>query len=210
MIKENKGIQNTEEKILDAAKIVFMENGLDKTRMQDIADRAGISRSALNYYFRTKENLFEVLMDKIFDGIFPAIEPLINNSVPFIEKIDTIIDIYDSQLRKNDFIPRFLFFEFQRNPSLIYAFIKKSQRVQDYQNMMVNALQKEMESGRICTKPLDEVLVTFFSLIFVPYLLNPLLSEFWKKDEKKKQEFFDTNKKKAKKLLIYYFKPNQN
>ena len=55
---------NTEEKILEAAKEVFMKYGLYGARMQDIADTAGINKALLHYYFRNKEKLF----DQVFEG----------------------------------------------------------------------------------------------------------------------------------------------
>ena len=51
----------TEQLILDAAKKVFISKGLDGTRMQEIADEAGINKSLLHYYFRSKDKLFEVI-----------------------------------------------------------------------------------------------------------------------------------------------------
>ena len=54
----------TEEKVLEAAKEVFMKYGLYGARMQDIADTAGINKALLHYYFRSKEKLF----DAVFDG----------------------------------------------------------------------------------------------------------------------------------------------
>ena len=59
MAKAIKDDKSTEQKILDAAKQVFMENGLDGARMQDIADKAGINKALLHYYFRSKDKLFE-------------------------------------------------------------------------------------------------------------------------------------------------------
>ena len=49
---------STEEKILTAAKKVFLTRGMDGARMQDIADEAGINKALLHYYFRSKEKLF--------------------------------------------------------------------------------------------------------------------------------------------------------
>ena len=51
----------TEEKILEAAKEVFMKYGLYGARMQDIADTAGINKALLHYYFRSKEKLFDAV-----------------------------------------------------------------------------------------------------------------------------------------------------
>jgi TetR/AcrR family transcriptional regulator len=208
MTQEN-NIPNTEQKILDAAKRIFMEFGLEKAKMQDIANKAGISRTALNYYFRTKENLFLVLMDQIFDGIIPAMEGLIMNNEPFTEKIKSIVDIYDTQLRQNEFIPWFVFVEVQRNPESIREFIRKSTRVQAYLDMMTQTLKKEMEAGRIRTEPIEQIIITFFSLVFSPYLLNPLLTEFYEKDENKKKAFFDEHKENTKRMLSDFLKPEQ-
>ena len=51
--------KSTEEKILAAAKKVFVLKGMAGARMQDIADEAGINKALLHYYFRSKEKLFE-------------------------------------------------------------------------------------------------------------------------------------------------------
>ncbi len=48
----------TEKKIINAATAVFMEKGKDGARMQEIADKAGINKALLHYYFRSKEKLF--------------------------------------------------------------------------------------------------------------------------------------------------------
>jgi len=46
--------KSTEEKILEAAKKVFVNKGMAGARMQDIADEAGINKALLHYYFRSK------------------------------------------------------------------------------------------------------------------------------------------------------------
>ena len=54
----------TEEQILVAARKVFIEKGFEGTRMQEIANEAGINKALLHYYFRTKEKLFEQIFTK--------------------------------------------------------------------------------------------------------------------------------------------------
>lgn len=208
MNKEN-NTKNTEQKIIEAAKHVFMENGLEKAKMQDIADKAGISRTTLNYYFRTKENLFSDLIDQLFDAIIPAFENLLENNTSFLEKVKSIIEIYDAQLRQNDFIPRFMFVEIQRNPKSIYEYINRSPKIQSYLNFMTKTLKKEMEAGTIRIVPLDEIITTFYGLLFSPYLLNPLLSEFWERDGNKKHVFFDMHKKYTISLITNFLTPEK-
>ena len=52
---------STEDKILEAATNVFVSKGMEGARMQEIADKAGINKALLHYYFRSKEHLFEAI-----------------------------------------------------------------------------------------------------------------------------------------------------
>jgi AcrR family transcriptional regulator len=59
--KEVKALDTTTEaKIKNAARVVFHKKGFAATRTRDIAEEAGINLALLNYYFRSKEKLFEI------------------------------------------------------------------------------------------------------------------------------------------------------
>jgi AcrR family transcriptional regulator len=47
----------TRERILDVAQALFTQYGYDKTSLRDIADRLGITKAALYYYFERKEDI---------------------------------------------------------------------------------------------------------------------------------------------------------
>jgi AcrR family transcriptional regulator len=76
----------TEEKILIAARKVFIEKGWDGARMQEIADNAGINKALLHYYFRNKEQLFKRVFAGIVGNSFLISIPLFNLSNPFLKK----------------------------------------------------------------------------------------------------------------------------
>ena len=79
MVKEKKE-KSTEEKILAAAKKVFVAKGMAGARMQDIADEAGINKALLHYYFRNKEKLFEVIFMDAHRNCF-------QRSIPFLSRM---------------------------------------------------------------------------------------------------------------------------
>ena len=68
--------KQTEEKIFEAATEVFEEKGMDGARMQDIANHAGINKSLLHYYFRTKDHLFNAVFEKLAGKMFRKFAPL--------------------------------------------------------------------------------------------------------------------------------------
>ena len=64
----------TEKRILQAATEVFLQKGMGGARMQEIADKAGINKAMLHYYFRSKDRLYEQVftgqLEHFFNGLF--------------------------------------------------------------------------------------------------------------------------------------------
>ena len=109
---------STEDKILLAASKVFTEKGFSGARTRDIAEEAGINLALLNYYFRTKEKLFEQVMKVKIVLLFGQIIPIVTNEKTSLdEKIDLASIKYFDILTKNPNLPIFVLSEFF-NPSI--------------------------------------------------------------------------------------------
>jgi AcrR family transcriptional regulator len=52
--------------ILDTAEDVFAKHGFDGTTIDDIAQRAGLSKGAVYWYFKKKDDLIAGLLDRVF------------------------------------------------------------------------------------------------------------------------------------------------
>ena len=81
---------STEEKIKEAAKKVFLKKGYAATRTRDIAEEAGINLALLNYYFRSKEKLFDLIMLEKLEKFFGTIAPVLNNVNTTLEQKITL------------------------------------------------------------------------------------------------------------------------
>jgi len=100
---------STEEKIKAAAKKLFTQKGFAATRTRDIAEEAGINLALLNYYFRSKEKLFELVMrENIHLFLGTMIENINNNPRPFEEQLDFIVSNYIDMLLENPGLPFFV------------------------------------------------------------------------------------------------------
>jgi AcrR family transcriptional regulator len=60
---------DTREKILREARYLFASRGFDATSMEDIAARVGIKKPSLYYFFKNKEQIFEKVMEDVFDRL---------------------------------------------------------------------------------------------------------------------------------------------
>lgn len=64
---------NTRQRIQDVALDLFAEQGYDKTSLREIAERLDVTKAALYYHFKTKEDILE----GIFEDMNRPIEELL-------------------------------------------------------------------------------------------------------------------------------------
>ena len=84
-------MDNIEQTIINTAKQLFIEKGYTDTSMSDIASRAGINRSTLHYYFRTKDRMFQAVFGSIVSAFFPkATAIILDSDTPYMERISRI------------------------------------------------------------------------------------------------------------------------
>lgn len=107
---------STEQKIKEAARKVFSLKGYAATRTRDIADEAGINLALVNYYFRSKEKLFnEIMQEKIYQ-LFGTIVPiLINPNLSFETKIEIVAENYIDMLIDNPDLPLMVMSEVKKD-----------------------------------------------------------------------------------------------
>jgi TetR/AcrR family transcriptional regulator len=120
---------STEDKILEAAKEVFMKYGLYGARMQDIADTAGINKALLHYYFRNKEKLFDKIFENALARFFEQYLVFEDSSLPAKERlfryVSNIIDFYAEYPQ----MTMFLIKEIGNNPELFKQRIAVAKKI---------------------------------------------------------------------------------
>lgn len=169
--------KKTEEKILDAAKEVFQQKGMSGTRMQEIADKAGINKALLHYYYRTKEKLFEKVFETAFSLFIPKLTGMMTSEKPVLDKIEFFVDNYIDLLNKYPFIPSFVISELNRNPEMLVKIFEKN--VQLKKNRVVEIfdeqIQKEVKAGIL--KPIDarNLMANVVALCIFPVVARPVL-----------------------------------
>lgn len=65
---------DTRTNIREVALELFAEQGYDKTSLREIAERLGITKAAVYYHYKTKEDIFTSLFDDLLGGLDGIIE----------------------------------------------------------------------------------------------------------------------------------------
>lgn len=180
MIK-NKKNENTESIILEAAKAVFQEKGMDGARMQEIADKAGINKAMLHYYYRSKQMLFEAVFKNAFSLLAPQLNAVLNDDSSIEEKVRNFSSNYISFIEKHPYLPNFVIQELNRDPS----FILKMKENGGFPNLdkFKKQVQEEVENRRIKKISAEQLFINILALNVFPFLAKPLIKSLVAVDE---------------------------
>jgi len=111
---------NTKDKIIGAAQMLFLKHGLDGVKMQMVADKAGVNKGLLHYYYKSKAKIFTEVFDRITSELLRDVERLFSDeALSLDEKISSIVDAYFKLLSKNSHLPVFFVSEMNRSPEIL-------------------------------------------------------------------------------------------
>ncbi len=184
--------ENTEEKILEAAKEVFLEKGNDGTRMQEIADKAGINKSLLHYYYRSKEKLFAAVFKYAFSQFAPRIFSAFKDDEDFFALIRNFISVYIDIVSKNPFIPLFIINEINKKNTVFTNVIKMSGI---NPQVFKDRIQKEINNGKIKSIDPNQLIINTIGMCIFPVIGRPLIQVILFEDNKAEYDKFLESRK---------------
>ena len=157
----------TEEKIFNAARIVFQKKGFAGARMQEIADEAGINKAMLHYCFKNKELLFQAVFMNAFGQLAPKINDIFISQDSIFDKIKKFTNSYISFVMLNPYLPQFIIQEMNNNPEFVMSFLKNENRPDP--TLLIVQIEKEIENGII--KPINpkHLLMNMISMTVFPF-----------------------------------------
>ena len=165
---------STEDKIKNAAKAVFHRKGFAAARTRDIAEEAGINLALLNYYFRSKERLFVLVMIETLSGFFGSVSVIINNpETTFEEKIEQFAAGYIDLIFREPDIPLFIMSEIRNNPEQLLQKIDIRNTV--FNSVFIRQFAESVQQGKIKDQSFLHFMMNFIGLIVFPFIGKPLL-----------------------------------
>jgi TetR/AcrR family transcriptional regulator len=173
---------STEEKIIEAARQVFVKNGLEGARMQDIADLAGVNKALLHYYFRSKDVLFGKVFDHYSSYLIPDLQNIVNSDASIIEKLESFVDKYISFFQKNMDLPFFFVSELNRNPQKVIAILASTNKFQYLQQFSFQ-MMLAMQEGKIKKIQPQHLMLNCVSMCLFPFLAKPMIQIVMQMDD---------------------------
>jgi AcrR family transcriptional regulator len=178
MAKEKK-IENikdasAEEKIKQAARKLFTQKGFDAVKTRDIAEEAGLNLALLNYYFRSKQKLFDmIVMENMQQFIQGIIMKISQSNISITEKIEQVVIAYIDMISANPYLPIFVMNQMQNVPSKLVE--KMEPIMKPIRNNFIRELEEAADRGEIARIHPFHFMANLIGLTVFPFIGKPLL-----------------------------------
>ncbi len=170
--------KDAEKDIINAAREVFHNKGFKGATMRDIASRANINLAMVNYYFRSKEKLFDIIIDETLETFYVKLAKSTGrNDIDIIKKIEIIINEYTDFFWGEPNLPLFLVGELIRNPDKLTARFKKIVNKSNVFKNFQKQLSDKTKDGTIKQVGAFPILLNILSLVTFPLIAMPLIKE---------------------------------
>ena len=163
----------TENLIKQKAKILFFQKGFLDATTQEIADEAGVNRAMIHYYFRSREQLLDVLLQENLKEKKEKIRKVLTAQIPFREKIANFIDTIVDYGLTYPYLDNFIISETARRPEKVDVFCSMD-RVKS-SDLIREQLEQEIASGKIAPISAEHFMINLSALCNYPLLAKAVL-----------------------------------
>lgn len=183
----------TEEKIKSAASEIFLLKGLDGARMQEIADKAGINKALLHYYYCNKEQLFHSVFEEKLFSFLPTVFQVFQSDQSIESKVDVLAERYIDFLKVNPELPYFVLGELRRRPERLFD--KIGEKFSVHLDKIGVQLKNESEQGTIRYIAPQHFMANLLSMIVFPFIASPLFMKVFNYDREEYVNYLEQRKK---------------
>ena len=164
----------TEQHLKETARTIFLKEGKMMATTQEIADAAGVNRTLLHYYFRSREALFDIIFLEALTRLRKRLHEALDSGKPFREKIENIVQVFVDELTELPYLETFITLQLNQQPDKYQNMFVQLPGGKERLKKFLKEIQTEMDKGTIPTmKPLN-FFVSLFSLLAYPYIARPL------------------------------------
>ena len=192
--------KNTSDIILESAFSEFEEKGYNGTRMQAIADKAGINKALLHYYYKSKDALFQLIIQKAINLFLPNLAKSFNENIDFFTGLEDFISAYIDFLIKHPRIPGFITHEINNNPERVLTLFRAS-------GLDIAPLKQKINeaanNGLIDNIEPEQLIVNVISLSVFPFVAKPIITGIVLNNDKEAyQQLMEARKKEVSRFII--------
>jgi AcrR family transcriptional regulator len=185
--------QATEELIKEKAKILFFQKGFLDATTQEIADEANVNRALIHYYFRSREQLMDTVLEEAVNRKRKRVQAIFTSPLTFRQKIAVYIDTIVEQGLNYPYLENFLISETARSPKRI-DFLCSPGKVKTA-DLIREDLAVEIKKGKLSNISAEQFTVNLVSMCNYPFLAKSILKSIHGMTDQSYRKFLQDRKK---------------
>ena len=203
---------DTEQRILQAARSVFMRRGTSGARMQEIAAEAGVNQALLHYYFRSKQRLAEAVFLEAAGQLVPLVVRLLSSDASIETKIEQFVHLYIDTIRAHPFLPGYILAEIHQHPERVKAVQERvgaqpAALVQALLGTLRTQLDERAAAGTMRPIAPEQFVVNLLALAVFPFAARPILEVALELDADAFGRFLDRRRKELPGFILNALRP---
>jgi|SRR5690554_5595376 len=164
----------TYELIVNTAKKLFFKEGKFNATTQEIADAAGVNRTLINYYFRSRNALFDLVLKEANEEEDRKREMIMLSDLPLKEKMEKFMDYFFETAKEYPY--KEIYILTQINQQNICS-LKDTEHIKRMRKKFYIEIENEMKKGTIQKMEPIQFILNFISMISFPVCMRPLIQE---------------------------------
>ena len=167
----------TEKLIKEKAKILFFQKGFINATTQEIADEAGVNRALIHYYFRSREQMLDILLNETLLEKRGRVRTILSSELPFREKIAHYINTIVDYGLTYPYLDNFIISETARHPNKVKDFCAKD-RIKS-SDLIREQLEEEIQKKKIASISPEHFMINLSSMCNYPLLAKSVLQAIY-------------------------------
>ncbi|HTF18435.1 MAG TPA: TetR/AcrR family transcriptional regulator [Chryseolinea sp.] len=187
----------TEQLIKDTARRIFLIEGKLHATTADIAKEAGIPRTSVHYYFRSRDILFRQVFDEALKDLTNRLNDVLESKLSFKVKIENFVTVVTEETLLYPYLETFVVTEI-----ISQQFILPDKSMPEKWSVFVIEVKKEMEKGIIHEMDPLQFILNLFALMAYPAISAPLYTKLFNISDARFRELLEGRKEVILKLIF--------
>ena len=198
---------SAEAKILDAARSIFVEKGFNGCSSREIANQAGLNVALVNYYFKSKENLFHKVVSTILNEFAASIFDIFKSNLSLEHKTRIMIEHEYDLLSKHPEIPAFIIGELGKRNESFFQSLNFEMAIEqaEIHKQVIEAQNK----GDMRKLDIVNILLLVMSNCHFPFMARPMINAVHSVNDTQYQDYLKIHKQYVTEMVINYLFPTK-
>lgn len=199
--------KNSRESIVESAIAVLAEKGFYSAHMEEIAERAGVNKAMVYYYFGSKEKLLSevltIIFSRISDSMHKRLTSTRRQTLQPIDRIRLFVETHFDVFATHQNYARILVNILAIYPEEIKQLFISSPLVRDIFTMVYQALEEGHQQGLLRAMDYRQLLISILGMNLVYFVTKPVAQVFLQVDIVDERKFIRERKKFIVDLLLH-------